>query len=203
MNPGEDHDEAALLLPWHVNGTLDQAARSRVMLALAASPALRAEAGWLSALQVQLRAATPHADPEPAWDRLRQLIAAERQGKLVPLSSRRTWHAPKTWVPLAMAATLVLGVFVGVMHQRHVDDITPLSERRAGPGHTFIQVTFKPSATEGEIRRLVHAINAEIVSGPGALGVYTFRVPSPKAAAALDALRARRDLVETATLVKP
>ncbi len=50
MNGNEDYDALAELLPFYVNGTLDEAECARIDAALAASPALRGELELLSGL---------------------------------------------------------------------------------------------------------------------------------------------------------
>ena len=59
-----------------------------------------------------------------------------------------------------------------------------------------LQVTFTNTAPFGEVSDLLNALEATIVSGPGALGIYQITFASEtKRQAARDALAARSDLV--------
>jgi hypothetical protein len=51
----------------------------------------------------------------------------------------------------------------------------------ASPYHgPVLQITFKPSATEEEIRLLLVKIRGTLVGGPGQLGNYFVKVPDEK-----------------------
>ena len=63
---------------------------------------------------------------------------------------------------------------------------------------TLLQVTFVPDATEMQIRTLLARVDARIVEGPGALGVYTVSVPPEQADAALRELESARAVVASA-----
>lgn len=205
------HNEQELreLLPWYVNHTLDAATRSEIDLLAGRSPLLRSELAWLRRLRGQIQLSRLEAEqrpPEAGLDTLMALVQAERSGKLVGLRGRcGAWlAAPRRFpVPVGLAAAVVLAqaavigaLLVGPPQQ----SLAPLSGEAAAGGD-LLQLTFKPRATEAQIRVLLAGLQAEIVSGPGALGVYTVRVPEGKGQAALAGLRGDRAIIESAALL--
>lgn len=195
-----ERNDARELLDWYANGTLAPEARAAVERLLAESPAARAELEWLRALRRDLPAtlAIPAGDLGEA--RLLQRIAVERAGpKVVELprrAERPRWFAPA----FALAASLLVAqaALIGYLVHERDAALAPLSGAPAAGGD-LLQVVFKPDAAERDLRALLAANGAELVGGPGALGVYTVRVPAGRADAAAAALRARTDLVESVT----
>jgi hypothetical protein len=68
-------------------------------------------------------------------------------------------------------------------------------------GGQLLQITFKPLATETQIRALLSSVQGEIVAGPGALGVYAVRVPDRQGAVALAKLRSDSTTVDSVVLL--
>jgi hypothetical protein len=93
---------------------------------------------------------------------------------------------------MLLAQAAVIGYLV---HERNAA-LAPLSGQPPASGE-LLQVVFKADATERDIRGLLASVDAELVGGPGALGVYTIRVPAGRADAAAAALRGRADVVES------
>ena len=206
-------DEAQIreLLPWYVNGTLDESRYGQLELHLAQWPHLRAEVAWLTQLRKQLREPLYDRTVQPSasagLDTLMSRIHAEQSGKVVPLHSKQPgWAAAPRWFPAAMglaasiilAQAVVLGSLIG---QPGRDTLAPLSGGTAPTG-TLLQMTFKPSATEARMRQALAAVQGEMVSGPGALGVYTVRVPEGQGPAALQKLQGDRATVESVVLLQ-
>ena len=72
-----------------------------------------------------------------------------------------------------MAAAVLVIVIQSVLlvkMERPEVAITSLSGKPAA--EVVLQVRFNPRATESEIRKVLTAVDGEIVSGPGALGIY-------------------------------
>jgi anti-sigma factor RsiW len=193
-----DKNDSRELLAWYASGTLAPEERASVERLLAESPAARAELEWLRALKRDLPAtlAIPAGDLGQA--RLMQRIALERAGPNVVALPRRPerprWFAPA----FALAASMLLAqaaVIGFLVHERDAS-LAPLSGPPPGSGD-LLQVTFKPDATERDIRGLLASVEAELVGGPGALGVYTVRVPAGRADGAAGRLSGRADLVES------
>jgi anti-sigma factor RsiW len=193
-----DRDDARELLAWYAAGTLAPAERAAVEQLLAESPAARAELEWLRALKRDLPATLAIPPGDLGQARLMQRIAIERAGpKVVELPrrpERPRWLAPA----FALAASMLLAqaaVIGYLVHERNAA-LAPLSGQPPASGE-LLQVVFKADATERDIRGLLASVDAELVGGPGALGVYTIRVPAGRADAAAAALRGRADVVES------
>jgi hypothetical protein len=65
----------------------------------------------------------------------------------------------------------------------------------------FLQVTFKSSATEEEIRLLMVKIQGSFLSGPGQLGNYIVKVPQDKIEAAEKQV-AESSIIESVSLLQ-
>lgn len=204
-DPRNDANDAVrALLPWYVNGTLPDGDRARIERLLQQSPELRGEVYWLQRLRLHIRETVPQQDGESGLARLRALIRADQGEVAVPLPACASPRS-RAWInwslPMALAATFVLSVIVTVYLPTRDGTLEPLSGQATTASTVIVQVTFKPSAPEGEIRQLVASVQGEIVAGPGALGVYSLRIKKPRADQAVATLRARKDLVESVSLV--
>jgi len=195
-----EKNDARALLAWYAAGTAAPAERAAVERLLAESPAARAELEWLRAIRRDLPGTLPIAEGDLGQARLMQRIALERAGpKVVELPrrpGRPRWFAPA----FALAASMLLAQAAVIGYLVHERDaaLTPLSGQPPAAGD-LLQVAFRPDATERDIRGLLASVDAELVGGPGALGVYTIRVPAGRADAAAAALRGRTDVVESVT----
>jgi hypothetical protein len=190
--------DVSALLPWHVNGTLDGAARRKVDEATASSPALLAEAAWLKSVRNHIQNDDRDALPAPdaGLDKLMARIAGEQSGKVVSLQRPATglakWYKPA----LAIAASVIIaqGVVLEMM-THHGATLTTASGEKA-----TLQITFKPNATEAQIRETLASINGEIVGGPGALGIYKIDIRNGDEQAVLTKLQQQKNIVESASL---
>ena len=196
MTGETDLARARELLPWYLTGTLADRERALVDQQLAQSDALRAELDWLRKLQQDIHAAAPAADGDFGWSRFKQRIEAEQSGVLVPIQKARRprWYAPA----LALAASILVAqtVVIGVLLNQGTPDLRPMSGPTAAEG-PLLQIQFQPSATEQQIRDVLTAAHAQIVAGPGALGIYTIRIHDGDNAAAMQRLREATAVVES------
>ncbi len=204
------HSELQALLPWYVNGTLDDATRQHMELALQQSPALRSELLWLTVLRSQVRdvcqAECGQRSADAGLDSLMALIHGEQSGKVTPLRKNSwAWVAAARKLPLSMgiAAAIVLSqaVVSGTLLARTRDDLAPMSGGTTAVGGQLLQITFKPQATEGDIRALLASVQGDIVAGPGALGVYAVRVPDNQGQQALASLRNNTVVIDSVVLL--
>jgi anti-sigma factor RsiW len=197
-----DDRDVRPLLPWYVDGTLPPAQQHGVEEALARSPALRAELDAWRTVRAQAKDAVTRPTSDLGWSALLARIEEEKAGRVAPLRPRR---APR-WVrpALALAGALVLvqaAVICMLLSQREAM-LTPPSGAQATAG-ALLRLTLRPSATEQQIRALLSAVNAEIASGPGPLGVYTLSVPPGTAQSASERLARANDLVESVSVLRP
>lgn len=194
--------EARLLLPFYANETIDAAARRRVDACLEASADLRAELQWLRAVRRDVKSAEAGvaADDDLGLASLLARLEDERPSNVVPITKpgRPRWQRPA----LALAASLLLGqaIVIGVLVGERDEGYRPLSGPVAATG-SLLQVRFQPTATEAQIRAVLQQAAAELVAGPGALGVYTVRVAPENTAGALRSLSDRRDVIESVNVV--
>lgn len=178
-------------LPWHITGKLADDEHAQLDAALAQNKSLAAERGWLESVRDHIKHDTDLPDENAGFDKLMARIHGEQSGKVVSLHASR-WQRWERAI-FAVAATVVFAqaAVIGVMfkHQQQETSIAPLSGPTQAVGGATLQVTFRESATEAEIRAALIGANAEIVGGPGALGIYTVRVMSGPREAAVEKLR--------------
>lgn len=148
------------LLPFYVNGTLSAAQKAEVLQHLETCERCWAEIKYLEKIRQHIKELTPAQPPGELG--LRRLLRDVKREK-----TRKT---PATWWKPAMAAAmLVIVLQAGLLlqHQDSSETYAPLGVTQSG-----IQISFKPTATEAQIRLLLNRVNARITDGPGALGVY-------------------------------
>lgn len=165
------------LLPAYVNGTATPEERAAVERALADDPALADEKRFLEALQERLGARAARSPGELGWQRLRRDLRNE-----APTAKRGPWRQA-----LAAAAAVVILVQGGLLWQAVGE--RPEYRPLGSAARADLQVRFAPQATAAEIEAVLAEENLEIVSGPGAAGVY--RLDAVDEDADLDALLAR------------
>lgn len=204
---GPDADrQASELLPWYVNGTLDEGGRRLVEEQLAVDEALAAdlEIELLLQRQVQEQPVLPLA-PHPT--RLSRLMERVETGRPRTAALRqleglvRWWFRPRAaalpvgiwalvWVQALLTLTLGLialgygrwSVTEGQFEPRYQ---TLSSSSEAASGQRFanreglfrIYLAFEDTATANDIRHLLARLGASIVEGPSEVGVYVVALP--------------------------
>ncbi len=208
------------LLPWYVNGTLSIDERFEMEFWLAVSAKCRTELAYVVALASEVkRTSLPLAQRDEAAG-LAQLMArvhAQDSGKLAfrtiggagvkrALQNALTkWH--KQAIAIAAALAIVqTGVLVNSVYQAQDNAVIKPLGAAVGDGAALrktalLQVTFRASASEAQIRGLLDKLGAEIVSGPGALGVYSLKIAGERGDATLTALRNAQDVVDSAAML--
>ncbi len=187
-NPDEATPALRENLPWHITGKLSDDEHAQLDAALAQNKSLAAERGWLESVRDHIKHDTALPDKNAGFDKLMARIHGEQSGKVVSLHASR-WR--RAMVAVAATVLLAQAAVIGVMfkHQQQETSIAPLSGPTQPVGGATLQVTFRESATEAEIRAALIGANIEIASGPSALGIYTVRVMSGAREAAVEKLR--------------
>ena len=158
------------LLPWQVNDTLDAEESRQVEDYLAGNPDARADVEFMHAVRKTLKNQTLHSPGELGLKRFQKQLA----------DAQKTTPAPKQWWrPALAAAALVIVVQGGLlvnMWQTETGTYAPLGDDT--PGGAVMQVEFNENATAAAIQETLTGIEATIVDGPGALGIYRLQLRS-------------------------
>lgn len=202
--PSDRHDEAALraLLPWLAAGKLSGSERERVQAWLEASPEARAELAWWQAVGRDLRAHTAsqmaQQDGDLGLARFHQALS-QLPARPASAAPRASW--PRRWMlwwrihwqsPALAACLLVIGI-QAVLWQQPGHPTAPLEALSGTQQATagVLLVAFEPTASEADIRSLLGGLNAQIIGGPSALGLYRVQVGADIAAARVQLERAQ------------
>ena len=176
------HREAQDLLPWLVNGRLDDAELQRVQAHLDTCATCRADLDTLCTLQDAADLPAPGLDVDKAFARLLPQLDAVAPADAAPvIPGWRTRLAANDgrWlraaVGLQFCAIVVLGTLLvrpsGDMQVAVQDDAYRVLGAEAG-ADSIVAVTFKPDTPEHELRRIVTASGAHIVGGPTVTGAW-------------------------------
>jgi hypothetical protein len=193
---GDREKDIEQSLPWLANETLEgEEARMAEDLARE-SPAAARDLEFMRGLRAQMKTMDSGNSPgELGWRRLQQQIARERKAAVRGTGWRNI---------AAIAAAVVILLQAGIIgYQWSQEPVTV-----AGGEGATLQVRFAPDASETAIRELLQQVHGTIVDGPGALGVYHLKIDGADenaelAAKALEALRARSDIVLQAEQEQP
>ncbi|MTI08988.1 anti-sigma factor [Curvivirga aplysinae] len=171
------------LLPFYVNGSLTEAEREIVEKALTNSAELQAELDYLTNLYQSLNETEALKSPgEFGLKRLQKEIRREAEKddfiqqvteKVAPEQNNNIWRIA------TIAACLLLAIQTTVVLPEwgQEDDLNAAGASTAiFIKGTVLSVTFNPAAREESIRDLLLTVDAQIVDGPSALGVYQIAV---------------------------
>ncbi len=128
-------------------------------------------------------------DPRRAYQQLYQALAREMSDAIAP--SNVAMLAPRkqsAWLKPAFAIAATILVVQGIVIQQLQDKVV-------------IEVFFKPTAQEREIRKLLTQVKGKIVSGPGEYGDYQVAVPKADVEGAMRAMSAS-GIVDSASVLK-
>jgi hypothetical protein len=170
------------LLPWYVNGTLSAEDSAWVEDQLESRPALtqRLEREW--ALRRTVRTTAQWPAPDIGMERLMTRLQLDAQ---VGSGSRRQSARPPVWArwlqvistpPVAGAMAVAVLAQAGVIAweiaaPQKEPDVQGLRSIGVTEART-LRISFKPEATEAQIRAALVAAGARIVGGPTQLGEY-------------------------------
>jgi len=208
------HEQIWQLLPWYVNGTLDDSERETVARHVSLCQTCEDEVVRCRAL-VSVLSTHNEAAWKPSSEHFNRLMT--RVDRESSLTTSERWRlrmhewveksravfqstpSPMRWALAAQTAVIVL-IVVATMSTR-IGPPVPYSTL-SDPVVVYeaslsqISVVFAEDITEQEVRTLLNTIQGEIVAGPSAMAVYTVAVPasgderSGQAQAALEKLRA-------------
>jgi anti-sigma factor RsiW len=182
------------LLPWFVNGTLEQAERVLVEQHLPECAACRRELDWLQQLGSAYVQSELAVDSVGAFARFEPQLESKETRTETNVPPRGWLHglltANSPWLKIAVA--MQFGVIVALgwalaarePPQYRTLGATQKSMRAAGS----LIVVFEPATRESEVRRILREAGARVVDGPTAANGYVLEVDS-RPGLALAALR--------------
>jgi len=181
------------LLPWYVNGTLDESDRAWVERHLAEHPEAREELAWFRSLRTHIRQDVPAVPQSIGLARTLHLIRGDRP----TLAERVTgFFASLGMRPgLALAGVALMAVQGGVIHhlmqsgKDETDQIRAIGPATVATG-PLLKLNFAPGTREVDIRLALVAVQGNVTAGPGLQGDYFVRVPAGTEAASVDTLKA-------------
>ena len=199
-----DRERFFELLPFHVNGTLAAADRDWMLAELAREPALQAQVALQQALRDEMRSAAEaslagvpadvgYARIAPRLRARAPALATPWQPVTTPWQRLRDWFslpAPRGWrlaQGLAFGLVVGMGVMLAVNNGR---DEAPIM-RGATPGRAdgpLLRVSFRPEASERNLRLALIEARALIVAGPTRLGDYYLKTAPGRLDEAREAL---------------
>jgi len=193
------------LLPFYVNGTLEESDRAWVDEYLREHPKSAAELQWYRTLQDTMQRDAPAVSAEVGLDKVMARIRGERapaRAAAKPAEPSfgervRGWLAALAPQPLlrpALAGALAVVVVQGIViaNLATPDNSTEMRTVKptvVDPG-PFLKVNFKADAREADIRMLLVEVNGSLAGGPGQLGDWYVRIPEARIAAAADQVKA-------------
>jgi anti-sigma factor RsiW len=179
---GSVHAEADRILPWLVNGTLDDDERRQVEQHVAECEPCRREVAWLRALQAQYRNDDASFEDVPhAMKRLRHRMGKVSARSATPVSLSSAWRRRGrrlAWLAAAQAA-IIIAMGAVLFQDRHAAYHTLSAPTSKG---SLLVVVFDPRISEAQMRQLVRAGDGRIVGGPTETGAYLLSVPDEQAA---------------------
>jgi anti-sigma factor RsiW len=195
-----EHRAVDAVLPWFVNGTLEDALVERVERHLHDCSRCRSEVAFLKEIQETCRLAELAPDPTPAYHALSRRMARGPKGSLVDLGRAvfGRWRNAPRWARWTIAgqAAAVFALLLAI------------APRGGGPGEIYqtlgaparvggptVAVVFEPGTRESDLRHTIASVGARIVDGPTETHAYVLQVPAGDEAQALTRLRAAPDVV--------
>ena len=198
------HDSATMLLPWYINGSLDDEQRKMVDSHIAVCLTCRSELSTQRRVaQVVQSQDTASLGAGTGFAQLRRRIHPERR----TLFSRvRDWSCSKLSAPAwvwASGITVAASVFMALPLLHGLSGpATVTGEFRtlsADDGHldfhaNSLRLVFSAGIDDKTQQDILHRVNAVAVTAPSSHGVLTVQVPDGELASALTLLRNQKEV---------
>ena len=187
---GDPHAETQRLLPWYVNGALEDEEAAQVDAHLADCAECREDFETEQSLARQIR--TLPSDVERGWEALKARVEGaprpEPRRTPRPLFGRRI---PLGWAAAACLALLIPVVATSWMRPQPL--YRTLGSAPAAASGNLV-VIFKPDSSEQTLRTILMQNHARIVDGPTATDAYVLHVAQDRRADVLARLRSDRNI---------
>ena len=207
--PGDEHRTLQDLLPWYVNGQLDDVEQARVEVHLHDCALCQAELKVQRQLEAEIKRLPINV--EEGWSQMRRRLEAESRPKRSPWAWLRAlvaaggnpgalaggrsrggaWAAAPGW---AMAGVLGMVSAAVLLTYAQPQRYHALSAAPTAAATGNVLVMFRPDTREKDMRAALQDNAARLVDGPTATGAYVLQVPAAGRADALARLRARAEV---------
>ena len=217
-----EHQDISALLPWYVNGSLDESERQRVDAHLIQCAGCRDDLAQEQRVYEGMTAETaveymPAASLKRLQARLDGLVAASPD----PQSDVRTHEPaapgkpagrPLAWPGLMAASVAVMAVALSLLAadrwvqfraRAAVPDYYTVTTSAPRPAGEVIRAVFSPTITLVELQAILDAAQLRIISGPTEAGVYSLAAKSGRPVSASLASLRRDEKVRFAEITQP
>lgn len=189
-NTTQTHPED--LLAFYVNGSLTGQERADVESHVQHCEYCQQQVALLRLMRDSMQQTSVDGFPEEfAWQRLKRDM---QQQPVTQAHQKPGWWRQG----IAVAAAVVIAVQAGliVSLNQDVESYTQAGYKQPG---TILQIKVNPAASEAQFRELLLGINAELVAGPSATGLYRIRLPQKSTEqdvdSSLNKLASSRDII--------
>ena len=187
----DEHEQAQMLLPWRVNGTLEPGEAALLEAHLAECEDCRRD------LAANLALRELYAEMPVTTQSARPALLGALDSRLPPPGDS-SWRFVKRrlasgWgraAQAAVAAAAAVALVLYIAPSGRDDGYRLLGSDAPGqPGNAI--VLFAPDTAERDLRAALEQAGARLVDGPTASGAYIVNLPEARRAEALEGLRAR------------
>lgn len=190
------HEEAIELLPWLVNGSLDDEEREIVAAHATSCVTCRRELGELEVLGQSINLlGSQHEPPAPDMRRINRMIDAQLEAASPGRALADAWRrfSDSRWRVAFAVQSLVVVVAAGVLLLPREQEplYTTLSNTEQLPAGQYLRVVFDPTLAPPEVDDILRANRLTVMAGPSARGVVTLRFADGVAQPERDATMAR------------
>lgn len=162
-------EELEQLLPWYVNGTLDEAETAAVAALLERSASAREEVAFLRALSERIADESAPAPSELGWQRLRRQLAPA-----APSAAQRWW---KPGIAAAAAVIMALQVMIVSKQPEPYDaDLLGSQPSQVMPNQSVVQLRFADDRDWSELMILLRELDGRIIDGPSSIGLLRIQL---------------------------
>ena len=180
MHEPMTHEEAIELLPWLVNGSLDEEQHDIVAAHASSCVTCRRELDELEVLQQSINVlGTQHEPPAPDMRRINARIDAQLETASPGRALLDGWRrfAGSRWRVAFAVQSVVLLVVAGVLllPREPQPEFTTLSDPQALPAGQYLRVVFDPTIAQPDVDAILRVHDLTVVAGPSERGVVTLR----------------------------
>jgi hypothetical protein len=172
------HEIATELLPWLVNGSLDEGEKVAVLEHAGACVICRRELGDLERLRdsispISVAVPTPEPDMRNINARIDALIDRRNWGRNLVAQIRETFESPWRIAFAAQSILLIVLASLLLWPEPENAEFTTLTQPHDLPVGHHVRVVFSPELDQSEISTLLDRFELKVIEGPSSRGVYT------------------------------